>query len=764
MEISALLFALSLLFFPFQDKNLAKFWPTPERGGYYVGYFSKRDIETSLIHIPPGKTEEFSGERVPVLVVPPFVRRAAPFAAALSTPLDIQSSDAPDVYVIPGATLESFEVLSDEHSFARDKGKVFHMAEELKGLNGNMPFEIFVLPGQASGEKGKERATRPALPFPWLNNYFIVQDGRYYAVSRLPLWVAFSFTEVDKNFAEGKQLEKIWPSEMPPLAFLTDFYLTDGEKVFYFEEGSRMKGEPHAEYRLMEGKAQVLEGLTKKTATSDRFTPKIVSGAKDVWIAGKKQPPSLHGYEDLNSYWQKSGDSIFFKFKPVEKPDGSKPDAGSFQTTGGYQIRQRYGWDKNDVYYAGRLIPGADGQSFKVLNDWYAADKNQAYYAGKPIEGVDPATFTLMEYDYAMDKHAVYKEGVASLTGINTASLENIGDSFIKDSSRVWYWHDGEPLQGVNAEKFRQIDWSSYGTDGERIYLGSKLIEGAHVPTFSLEEALCFGYDKYRVYYWGEPIPGADPKTFQSLSDHQNDENPGERWAKDKNFVYYAGEDVIFKGADPATFKPVNDQWAVDATQVWFNYQFTQKPVEGMSPEDFTILDDYHAKSKSGVYGTTMDKGLSLLPGILPEILRGLRSGEAFKIEGADPATFNLLGDGWAMDKTAVYFEDKRHEGTVHQPGAFKVFYGKKYATDGQSVWYKGELVQGADSATFKVLWRDTDFSVDAGRAYYMGLPISGALPKTFRPLQNGYSEDGHGYFFKTERIPALLPENQDLP
>jgi hypothetical protein len=62
-----------------------------------------------------------------------------------------------------------------------------------------------------------------------------------------------------------------------------------------------------------------------------------------------------------------------------------------------------YGWyatDKNNVYYRGEKITGADLPSFKVVTcepatTCYAKDSNNVYHYGEILKDADPATFEI---------------------------------------------------------------------------------------------------------------------------------------------------------------------------------------------------------------------------------------------------------------------------------------------------------------------------------------------------------------------------------
>lgn len=71
--------------------------------------------------------------------------------------------------------------------------------------------------------------------------------------------------------------------------------------------------------------------------------------------------------------------------------------------------------DKNHAYYLGTIIPGADPQTFRVLNGHsYSADDHTVFWQGRAIAGADPTTFVAetgaTDYE-ATDKNNLYCGG-----------------------------------------------------------------------------------------------------------------------------------------------------------------------------------------------------------------------------------------------------------------------------------------------------------------------------------------------------------------
>ena len=183
-----------------------------------------------------------------------------------------------------------------------------------------------------------------------------------------------------------------------------------------------------------------------------------------------------------------------------------------------------------------------------------------------------------------------------------------------------------------------------------------RLIPGADPLSFIPVKSDCsgrrecgYGKDKNRAYWQTAAIPNSDPESFQTINDSIAS-------AKDKDHVY-VDHVVALPNADPDTFADIRD------------------PQTGRST--------LYARDKAQVYygkGGFVDLNVSILP-------------------GADPATFEVLGNHYSRDAHHVYAD--------------------------------AQLIPDADAATFKVL---KDGQKKCGQDYcnaedqyhsYLGLGLS---------------------------------------
>ncbi len=183
-----------------------------------------------------------------------------------------------------------------------------------------------------------------------------------------------------------------------------------------------------------------------------------------------------------------------------------------------------------------------------------------------------------------------------------------------------------------------------------------------------------------------------------------------------------------------------------DATTSGFYSRFSSvfyysKKLAGADVSTFQVFytEDGHAlfaKDKAHVYGIDIDP---------------------FLINGADPATFSVLGQD--LYTTNIYAKDDKHAywfnwqdwGVINgvDPATFTTNEDTlPYAKDGIHVFYGGDIFSTADPMTFSV-FPLSNFAKDRHHVYYNGggtlppSPIAGADPNTFLTFPGAYDPGG---------------------
>jgi hypothetical protein len=140
-------------------------------------------------------------------------------------------------------------------------------------------------------------------------------------------------------------------------------------------------------------------------------------------------------------------------------------------------------------------IPGADPKTFSVIEDnyenLYAKDKNQVYYAGKIVEGADPETFELtkplheelervMVNGYMQDATQIYQFGRA-VVAVDRESFQYLGEGIAKDKNSVFV--SGTVLESAVSNSYIYLG-SQFGKDQQSVFSRNKVLEGANPGTF----------------------------------------------------------------------------------------------------------------------------------------------------------------------------------------------------------------------------------------------------------------------------------------
>ena len=106
----------------------------------------------------------------------------------------------------------------------------------------------------------------------------------------------------------------------------------------------------------------------------------------------------------------------------------------------------RYSQDKDNVFFLGFTLPGADGGTFTLLSSGYASDKNAVYFRSKKVAGVDPNTFEVYKENdsvghdvvYARDSFAVYMDD-KKLGNADVNTFKVLGENYGIDAAHVFY-------------------------------------------------------------------------------------------------------------------------------------------------------------------------------------------------------------------------------------------------------------------------------------------------------------------------------------
>lgn len=313
-----------------------------------------------------------------------------------------------------------------------------------------------------------------------------------------------------------------------------------------------------------------------------------------------------------------------------------------------YYVSWNEGSGRNKV-----LIKGADPESFKELNhEKYGIDKNNVYYEAKKLRDADPNTFVAMLDYYGRDKRFAYKEASkikgASAKGfkvigggpyskdyndyyLDTVALHVAGyDDFeiINQKSDFGYWAKDKIYYYLSGRKHPLADYDSfvnlgngYAKDKFKAYFRDSVVVGADPATFKVIE-YAYAQDRYSKYQGSKKLNIKDPDSYQIIQGG---------YTKDKLNVY--SDNKIIPGADPATFDVIDWEWERDKSSCFYQ----GKPMPKVDRKTFVILQDNYAKDKNCVYYYDQ------------------------VVEGADPNTFKVDDMTYVgKDKFSCYQDGER--------------------------------------------------------------------------------------------------------
>ncbi len=173
----------------------------------------------------------------------------------------------------------------------------------------------------------------------------------------------------------------------------------------------------------------------------------------------------------------------------------------------------------------------------------FAEDRDHVYQRDRVISD-DPAHFELLDGELAKDSHVVYRSDGSVLSEDPTHfAIVSTADNYryTKDASTVYV--NGNPIPGADPSTF-QVLQGGYARDAQRVSYFDQQIADADLSSFRPLDGP-YASDSARVYWMGKTIDGADQSTFRVL-------NANFECSTDDQRAYY--RQMVITNADPQTF------------------------------------------------------------------------------------------------------------------------------------------------------------------------------------------------------------------
>ena len=162
-------------------------------------------------------------------------------------------------------------------------------------------------------------------------------------------------------------------------------------------------------------------------------------------------------------------------------------------------------------------------------------------------------------------------------------------------------------------------------------------------------------------------VEGADQNSFAPINDE---------YAKDKKNVFWQTQ--IIKGADPITFLCLGQLYGKDSAKVFWR----EREISGADPASFQIIDGANlwSKDKNDFYFATQPLGVT------------------------DLLSFKIINHGWAKDNKAFYAVPQFAKvGKINCDYSTMKILSEQYAVDKNRAYYDGSPIEDVDVKTFQV-------------------------------------------------------------
>lgn len=500
----------------------------------------------------------------------------------------------------------------------------------------------------------------------------------------------------------------------------------------------------------------------------------------------------------LSKYYAKDKERVYYEENVIVRAD---PESFHILAPSVY-----YGKDKSNVFYRGKTIEGVDFNSFEPIDESFARDKGRVYYLGNVVENADPESFRVLTphsiYGYSKDKNNIYFNTIlhrcTAMEDAHLNSFEVIALHFAKDKDHVYY--DDNVIVNADPDSFHVLNWDDFfSKDRNNVYFGRKPVSSIDITTFEVLGAY-YGKDKEHVYYEGDVIAGADPKSFSVFAESK-------QYGKDNKNVYYQKE-IFQEVVDVESFVLI-DVLAFAAKDKYKVYSllYPKKILEEADPETFKFINYTYAKDKTNVYNFLYSR---IVKKADPETFKNINvlySKDRYRvfyddveIEGADPESFEIMEDGiiespwnveaeisevmkdkYSRDKNKVYLRGKPLEGVdsgaceiIHpyyvrdaksvyfthslsfsgngiiqdaDSESFKVL-GEKYGKDKNNVYWERSVIKEADVNSFEVVSDEYKYAKDKNNVYQGDFILDGISPDSFEALNRFYIKNSKYVYF----------------
>ncbi len=607
------------------------------------------------------------------------------------------------------ADTKSFRQISDK--YAKDKYYVYYEGKVLPGVDPKT-FELNV-----SG-KNNGGITNPIFA---KNGKYIMINGETVLNSDSKTFCRIS----DEYYADKNNIYHKWgniPEDADPkdIKLIGDDILISNNHVFYNSETVRSAD----------------TGSFQATDIADYYKDKEHYFFLDELLEDSDSKKEL---KEIGSSYSSNNGNVYYGGDKIE-------DADIFT----FELMDESGFyarDKNHVYKYGEIMDGINTKTFrpgdeageKSNESVFSVKDGNVYRKGEKIE-LDAVTFRIINEEFACDSSKLYSYRL--MAHIDGKSFEKIDENIYRDKNTL-YLVKGSHLESsmeIDGESLHQIS-KKYYADKNNVYAildypdKIRIVEDADPYSFGVIDEQ-YAKDKTHIYAVNWPLDGANPEDYKT--------DNGYLFSNGKVFF----QSFLIEDADFSTFEPTEYAKAKDRNNLYIR----SWKILYANPETYKIFDeeirydDNHIWDKNGHFlGKADGKSFSRIQNSISNnifkdndylYLNSMFSIEKKKIP-ADGRTIRLVEDNYFIDKNQVIigivkYVNEDNDNPIPRDFAyidhFKVIEGadlasftpidQYFAKDKNHVYYNGEIIEKADSKSFRVISTDTKRSYDKNHIY----------------------------------------------
>ncbi|MBW1295041.1 DKNYY domain-containing protein [Aquimarina litoralis] len=418
------------------------------------------------------------------------------------------------------------------------------------------------------------------------------------------------------------------------------------------------------------------------------------------------------------------------------------------------------------VYYAVAIAlfswvssPSTNGAKIinkELSNQYYYKENTIVFVQGanffslgaRKIKNVDYETFEVLANNLGKDKNHVYfNEKV--LEGAQPKTFEIISTEktetkyqyhyYFKDTTTVYYFRN--PIKGANPATFQYL-WGDFSKDTAAIFYQENRLSTLNDTVYSIKNDIKGNYVRVNdsIYYKDLLVQTIDAKNFEVIT---------ENFATDKKAIYF--QNHILKDIDPESFTVLNSDYQKDKNHLYYKTQI----ISDSDPDSYQFISTLFSRDKNNLYYIGKKVMNPDFKKYSINKIRDIESSYHYRTLSYDEDHIIFvrkkelieLSKIHSIYKEEIYALNNRIKKADYK--SFKVYENSEdlYAKDHKQVYYLSSIIHNADISSFEII--NSQFSKDKNHVYYLEKRLLDIHPDTFIYQEGMYGESIDSYSAK---------------